>query len=301
MNDVTENQRIQRFWSDVYDAAYGEVDQTWTKKSLLSALEQLEDMFRIREQLPVMEVPLGRLSGRKILEIGSGAGGHSALFAKYGAVVTSVDITLSRVRATQDKFNLLDASERGCQALQADSERLPFADNSFDCVYSNGVLHHAGDTDKALDEVYRVLRPGGRTAIMLYCKSSWHYWFNMLFCVGFLQLKMFRSRNWLGHATEWVNHDKQPSVNPFTRCYTAAELRSMFKKYDSLSLRKTEFYFYLIPKLGRLYRRYQIKKYGEHPGGILVYGKPWPRQSPLEMKLGKIMGWAWNIGATKPE
>ena len=65
-------------------------------------------------------------------------------------------------------------------------------------------------------------------------------------------------------------------------------------------MRKGEFYFYLIPKLGRLYLRHQLRRYGTHPGGVLVYGEPWPIQSPLELRLGRLMGWAWFISATKP-
>ena len=57
----------------------------------------------------------------------------------------------------------------------------------------------------------------------------------------------------------------------------------------------------MIPKLGRLYRRWQIKRYGTHPGGYLVYGEPWLMQSPLERWLGGVMGFAWFISAAKPE
>jgi ubiquinone/menaquinone biosynthesis C-methylase UbiE len=189
----------------------------------------------------------------------------------------------------------------GCAALQSDAENLPFADGAFDIVYSNGVLHHTTDTGKAMDEVYRVLRPGGRAVIMLYCKSSWHYWINMGLCVGLLKGKAFGDANWLGKATEWGGRNAQTAENPITRCYTRGEIHRLFNRFGGLGLRKGEFYFYLIPKLGRFYRRWQVRRYGVHAGGVLVYGEPWPRQSPLEMWLGRIMGFAWFIGARKPE
>ena len=66
-------------------------------------------------------------------------------------------------------------------------------------------------------------------------------------------------------------------------------------------MRKGDFYFYLIPKLGGLYRKWQIKHYGTHPGGYLVYGEPWPVQSKLELWLGKWMGFSWFIRAEKPK
>jgi ubiquinone/menaquinone biosynthesis C-methylase UbiE len=291
---------IQAFWKSLYDSVYEDVDAGLTEDHLLEGLDALEDMFRLRGHLAVVEMPLDRLQGKRVLEIGPGAGGHSALFAKYGAQMTSIDLTYARAKATQKKFDLLGARAPHCAAAQADAEVLPFADDSFDIVYSNGVLHHTDDTEKAIGEVFRVLKPGGDAVIMLYCKSSWHYWINMLLCVGILKGKAFGDRNWLGKATEWGGKNEQTVANPITRCYTAGGIRRLFAAFRDVTLRKGEFYFYLIPKLGRLYRSYQLKKYGTHPGGILVYGEPWPIQSPLERTLGGIMGFAWFIRARKP-
>ena len=69
------------------------------------------------------------------MEIGPGAGARSALFARYNAVVTSVDITFERVQYTQKKFIVLDKTIAGCQTIQGDAENLPFSDSSFDIIY----------------------------------------------------------------------------------------------------------------------------------------------------------------------
>jgi ubiquinone/menaquinone biosynthesis C-methylase UbiE len=300
MSQDTAKQDVQAFWGSLYDSLYDDVDKELTREQLLKGIDDLEDMFRVRDYMTTHEMPLENLKGKRVLEIGPGAGGHSALFAKHGAVMTSADITFSRARATQAKFDLMGDKAADCRAMQSDAENLPFADNTFDIVYSNGVLHHTPDTDQAIAEVYRVLKPGGQAVIMLYCKDSWHYWFNMIFCVGILQGKLITGENWLGRATEWGGKNAQTLENPITRCYSAGGIRRMFSAFKGTSLRKGEFYFYLIPKLGRLYRRWQIKRNGVHPGGILVYGEPWPMQAPLEMWLGRHMGWAWFITATKP-
>jgi len=291
---------IQRFWGGLYKSLYTEVDSGLTREELLSAIDDLEDMFRSRAHGAVVEMPIDQLAGKKVLEIGCGAGGHSVLFARKGAVMTSVDLTPVRAAATQAKFDLLSGLiDPACHALQADAEALPFPDASFDIVYSNGVLHHTRDTEKAIAEVHRVLKPGGLAVIMLYCKDSWHYWFNLWFCVGLLQGKGGRE-HWVGRATEWGGRDQQTVENPITRCYSRAEMQQLFAAFEGLTLRKGEFYFYLIPKLGRLYRRWQIRRYGVHPGGRLVYGEPWPIQAPLEQTLGRWMGWAWFSTARKP-
>jgi len=148
---------------------------------------------------------------------------------------------------------------------------------------------------------FRVLKPSGRAVIMLYCKSSWHYWINLWLCVGIILGRAFGDPNWLGKATEWGGKDAQTVANPITRCYTAAGIRRLFADFTGLHMRKGDFFFYLIPKLGRLYRCWQIKRYGTHPGGILVYGAPWPVQSPLELRLGRWIGFSWWIAARKPD
>lgn len=293
-------QDVQDFWGSLYDSLYHDVDSSLTRQLLLEGVDDLEDMFRLRDYMTVHEMPLEDLKGKKVLELGSGAGGHSALFAKYGAIMTSADITFSRAKATQVKFDLMGDLAIGCQSMQSDAENLPFADDTFDIVYSNGVLHHTPNTEKAIEDVYRVLKPGGQAVIMLYCKDSWHYWINMFLCVGILTGKIFTGPNWLGRATEWGGKNAQTIKNPITRCYSARGVRKLFASFEGLRVRKGEFYLYLTPKLGRFYRRWQIKRYGTHPGGKLVYGEPWPISSPLELWLGRFIGWVWFISGTKP-
>ena len=224
---------IQQFWGALYKSLYTEVDSGLTQPDLLAAIDDLEDMFRLRDHGAVVEMPIAELTGKQVLEIGCGAGGHSVLFARKGAIMTSVDVTPQRAAATQAKYDLLAGMiDPGCKAMQGDAEALPFPDASFDIVYSNGVLHHTHDTERAIAEVYRVLKPGGQAVIMLYCKDSWHYWINMVLCVGLVQGKLFRSKNWLGHATEWGGRDQQCVDNPVTRCYSAGEMRGLFSAFQ---------------------------------------------------------------------
>ena len=100
-SDVGEKKDIQHFWKTVYETAYTDHDSALSSERLWEALDQLEDMFRFREHMAVVEMDLSTLSGLKVLEIGSGAGGHSAMFAKYGARMTSCDITNVRAVETQ--------------------------------------------------------------------------------------------------------------------------------------------------------------------------------------------------------
>ena len=104
-----------------------------------------------------------------VLEIGVGLGADHQRFAQAGARLTGIDLTDRAVEHTGRRFELFGLKS---DLRVADAESLPFADASFDWVYSWGVLHHSPDTAHAIDEVWRVLRPGGVARIMIYHKHS---------------------------------------------------------------------------------------------------------------------------------
>lgn len=100
---------------------------------------------------------LGKLDGRKILELGCGCGEASVYFAKKGASVTATDISSGMVRLTEKVAKLHKVK---IQTAVSGAEDIPFADNSFDIVYAANVLHHV-DIARALPEIKRVLKPSG--------------------------------------------------------------------------------------------------------------------------------------------
>jgi ubiquinone/menaquinone biosynthesis C-methylase UbiE len=114
------------------------------------------------------------LRGKHLLEIGCGMGYDSLEFLKRGVLVTATDLTPNAVELTRRHFEI-----EGMQAEEirtANALDLPFADNTFDAVWSNGVLHATGDTTRAIQEARRVLKPGGRAIIShFYRKPSWMY------------------------------------------------------------------------------------------------------------------------------
>jgi ubiquinone/menaquinone biosynthesis C-methylase UbiE len=118
-------------------------------------------------------VPFAEARGRKVLEIGIGNGADGAMFALNGAIYTGADLTTAALEATRRHFEVLGLTG---EFKQENAEKLSFADESFDWVYSHGVLHHTPNTAAALSEVWRVLKPGGRAIVMLYHKHSFNYW-----------------------------------------------------------------------------------------------------------------------------
>src|SRR5262249_29884415 len=114
--------------------------------------------------------------GLRVLEIGCGLGTDGAQFAKAGAPYTGVDLTEAAIALAQKRFQFCELPGT---FRTADAENLDFADDSFDLVYSHGVLHHTPDTARAVQEVRRVLRPGGRAVVMLYHRNSYNYRINI--------------------------------------------------------------------------------------------------------------------------
>src|SRR4030095_4555668 len=103
--------------------------------------------------------------GLRVLEIGCGLGTDGAQFAQAGADYTGIDLTDAAIELARKRFELFNLSG----TFQTDdAERLSFPNESFDLVYSHGVLHHTPDIKAAIAEIHRVLRSGGRAEVMLY-------------------------------------------------------------------------------------------------------------------------------------
>lgn len=117
-------------------------------------------------------VPFSETTGRRVLEIGCGNGADGTEFARHGAEYTGVDLTPTAVERTRAHFRVLGLKGR----FQVDDALgLSFPDESFDFVYSHGVIHHTPDPARAIREVFRVLRPGGQAVVMLYHRRSFNY------------------------------------------------------------------------------------------------------------------------------
>jgi ubiquinone/menaquinone biosynthesis C-methylase UbiE len=163
--------------------------------------------------------------GREVLEVGVGLGSDFVRFVEAGAHASGVDLTETSVGLVRRRLELagLDASVR-----IGDAEELPFPDESFDLVYSWGVLHHTPDTHRALGEVRRVLRPGGEARIMLYSRRSWvayGLWARYALAVGRPQRTL---------ADVVANHMESPG----TKAYTSAELDEMFEPFSQVRIRR---------------------------------------------------------------
>ncbi len=108
--------------------------------------------------------------GRRVLEVGCGAGTDLARFAKGGAVVSGVDLAPSAIALARSNFE-----QQGLTAdlKEADGEYLPFEDNAFDLVYAHGVVQYTSNPVALVAECRRVLKPGGAAVFQVYNRLSW--------------------------------------------------------------------------------------------------------------------------------
>ncbi len=162
-----------------------------------------------------------------MLEIGCGMGGHAALLARAAGDMTAIDLTQRAVDATNRRFKLFGISN--ARAMQVDAERMPFEDNSFDFVWSWGVIHHSSNTDAIVAEIHRVLRPGGRAVIMIYNKNSTRYYVHGLYH-GIFKLKFLKMPSLYAVNMSFTD-------GFIARHYTHRTARQLFHRFKNVSTR----------------------------------------------------------------
>ena len=216
--------------------------------------------------------------GLRVLEIGCGLGTDGAQFAKAGADYTGVDLTNAAIELARKRFELFGLTGK---FQVADAENLDFPDESFDVVYSHGVLHHTPDIDAAVQEIHRVLKPGGRAIVMLYHRGSYNYriGIRVLRRAGAGLLKtdtgiklinvltgeptealqeraaMMRATNGETSADQLLNESTDGAGNPLARVYSRREARQLFKDFSEVELRAYFLNKRFIPIVGNLLPR----------------------------------------------
>lgn len=174
-----------------YDWLDGKLDRIPYPEFSKEFYREIDSRFfaNANEYLPLRKLPFDglidfeSLKDKKVLEIGVGNGSHAQLLATYSRDFTGIDLTDYGVKSTSERmktFGLDDA-----KILQMNAEEMEFDENSFDFIWSWGVIHHSANPRRILKEVNRVLKPGGTFKAMVYYRSFWSYYtFGMLAGVG---------------------------------------------------------------------------------------------------------------------
>jgi len=159
-----------------------------------------------------------------VLEIGVGLGADHQRFAEAGAELWGIDLTERAVEHTRRRLAAFGLSST---IAVGDAEALDFPDESFDQVYSWGVLHHSPNTPKAIAEVWRVLKPGGRANIMIY-----HKW-SMVGLMLWGRYALIGLRPWLSLTEVYARYLESPG----TKAYSISEARKLFSAFKEVRIK----------------------------------------------------------------
>jgi SAM-dependent methyltransferase len=205
-------ENVKDFWQAHVNNEY----YTKERRASEAYFHQIEER-RYRFHYHLAEL-FARLRGRsgKLLEVGCGIGVDSIQLARCGFDVTAVDLTENALAVAREF-----AAHRGVDIdfRLGNAESLEFGDETFDVVYSFGVLHHTPDIEKSVAEVRRVLKPGGTAHVMLYHRTSLVNLVHRL-----LRLPYESPKNLKDHC---------PVVYTFTR----RGVRELFAEFSDVSVR----------------------------------------------------------------
>jgi SAM-dependent methyltransferase len=211
--------------------AYWEKEPCGTSETVVRGLEPRSrewfdevESYRYRMEPFIFSVAqFTRYQGKEVLEVGVGAGTDHLQWARAGAICHGVDLTDAGVETTRSRLALYGFSS---ELQRCDAEKLPYPDESFDVVYSWGVIHHSERPEAILEEVRRVLKPGGVFLGMMYGLHSF----------GVLRLwvkhALLAGKPWRG-LRDVVWHHKE-SIG--TKAYTFSEFERMFSRFHCFSM-----------------------------------------------------------------
>lgn len=185
--------------------------------------------FEKLDYLPKI-ISFASLKGKRVLGMGCGMGIDLLKFAQNGAKVTGIDIAEKPLSYARKNFKLHGQSGN---FMRMDGEHMSFKDNTFDAVFAHGVLQWTPKPQQMIDEIKRVLKPGGMVFVGVYHKYSWLPLFSTL------------TRTPLEHCHA-----------PIFRMFSRGEMRKLFSQFS-----QANFYFERFPKKTSLHKGTKAKLY----------------------------------------
>jgi ubiquinone/menaquinone biosynthesis C-methylase UbiE len=195
LNEPTQlphDEMQRRQWQAANKAWWESAPMRYDWREKLTQIPGSEEYFReidgrffasVRKYMPWKNlpfeqlIPFDQLRDKDVLEIGVGQGTHAQLIAKHCRSFTGIDLTAHAAEMTSKRLRLFKLPGN---VLEMDAEEMSFANNSFDFIWSWGVIHHSADTRQVLKEMHRVLRPNGKCVVMVYHSSWWYSWVSLL-------------------------------------------------------------------------------------------------------------------------
>lgn len=214
------------------------------------------DAFRYSTEGHILdELDTVDFNGKEVLEVGVGQAADSFQIAKRGANWNGLDLTAAAVERAKARFAISNTSFG--KVLQGSATNMPWPDNSFDIVYSHGVLHHIPEVRLVSKEIHRVLKPGGLLVIMMYHKNSLNYYLSiavirrlgLLVIYSLDKLGLYeppKDSVFAGHVknarvfglwsylklNKFTHHNTDGPDNPYALVYDESKIAEDFSEFD---------------------------------------------------------------------
>jgi len=210
VNQTPLKDQVKKYWN----AASCGTEFIKQKKFSREYFQAIEDFRYTIEPEIFAFAQFTRYHGKKILEVGVGAGTDFLQWVRAGAHCYGIDLTEEAIAHINHRLQLYGFS---ADIKVADAEQLPYDNNSFDLVYSWGVIHHSPNTPQCFAEIVRVTKPGGTIKIMIYNRYS-------LFALyRYLQCALFKGKPFKSLKNVLFHHQESPG----TKAYTFRETKKM--------------------------------------------------------------------------
>jgi ubiquinone/menaquinone biosynthesis C-methylase UbiE len=244
--------KVIEFWGKGWEKRLSEPDHDYIflldKEEIKKYIEDDVQFHNQNHFLITYELDLHNIHGKIALNIGCGAGNESLILAYYGAHCIGMDITVQAADAANRLMKKVGTNGYG---IQGDARFLPLESESIDLIYSSGVLHHSPDIRRSVEEIHRVLKPGGHTYIMLYAK--WSLMFMQQRMIGVLKgyLSREQQNRYMAESGErdWQTESRK---NPHTDTFTKAECAELFKNFRKVQVRKGSFSLGQLAMIGKI-------------------------------------------------
>lgn len=265
--------RAVRFWAE-YQPGFTWANEERGTPQFFAEVERIR--YAIEPHIPEV-VRFGDWRNRDVLEVGCGIATDGANFARAGARYTGADRSETAINLGRERFALEGLA--GAFAHTA-ADALPFEDESFDLVFSHGVVHHIPQPAPVIAEFHRVLRPGGTALVMVYHRHSLNYyvsimgfrraaaltllipgpdavWSSLLgesrqILAGHRDLLRKHGLRYLTDGGLFLSNNTDGPGNPYSRVYSRAELRELMGDFAGVELAVRHLNLRLLPSGERL-------------------------------------------------
>jgi ubiquinone/menaquinone biosynthesis C-methylase UbiE len=238
-NTDIKNQ-VKGFWNKKTCGTW-EIDEKKFTREYFDSIE--EDRYSKQPEIFAF-AQFTRFSGKKVLEVGVGAGTDFIQWARAGCISYGIDLTEEAIEHLNHRLKLEGLSAKDFKV--ADCEALPYSSDQFDLVYSWGVIHHTPNTEAAMKDIIRVCKPGGKCKIMVYHRRS------LLAFLFWLRHTIMKGK--FTKSIKWALYNHMESIG--TKSYTKKEILKMLEDQPvhNIKIKPVLSYYDKLERFGPLFR-----------------------------------------------